>query len=74
MGAFLPGPSAISAATTALVAAILQPLSEYTAPAALTASAKPITDRPELATAHDGHQHYDGRQHPLRTRHEDHPF
>ena len=36
VGAFLPGPSAISTATAALgAAAILQPLSECTVPAAL---------------------------------------
>ena len=64
MGAFLPGPSAISATTIALGAAVLQPLSEYTAPAALTASAKPITDRPELASALglSGFRHSDWHQ------------
>ena len=66
MDAFLPGPSAIS---TALGAAILQPLFEQITPAALaTASAKPnpIADRAELArrTVHDGCQH------PHRARHE----
>jgi len=70
MGAFLPGPNAISAATAALdAAAILQPLFEQITPAALaTASAKPnpIADRAELArrTVHDGCQH------PHRARHE----
>ena len=70
MGAFLPGPNAISAATTALgAAATLQPLSEKDAPAALaTASAKPITDRTKRTRR-------DGRQHPHhRTCHDDDRF
>ena len=74
MGAFLPGSSAISAATATLgTAAILQPLPEYTAPPALaTASAKPnpITDHAELARR----SAIVGYQHPHRACHEDDCF
>ena len=68
MGAFLPGPSAISAATAALgAAAILQPLSKCTAQAALaTASEKPIADCAELARL----TVIIGCQHPHRACHE----
>ena len=73
MGAFLPGSTAVFAATVALCAAILQPLPEYTAPPALaTASAKPnpITDHAELARR----SAIVGYQHPHRACHEDDCF
>ena len=82
MGAFLPGSNAISAATATLgAAAILQPLSECTALAALgTASAKPIADRAELAKPIADHAELARRsaivgcQHSHRSCHEDDRF